>query len=58
MYMAFPHFLETLEAGNQQVQKLDVVENMHERKAKCMIKQMALSSYLAAWAPWMNGWKS
>ena len=29
-----PHFLESLEVGNQQVQKLDVVENMHERKAK------------------------
>ena len=29
-----PHFLENLEVGNQQVQKLDVVENMHERKAK------------------------
>lgn len=29
-----PYFLENLEVGNQQVQKLDVVENMHERKAK------------------------
>ena len=29
-----PHFLETLEVGNQRVQKLDVVENMHDRKAK------------------------
>ena len=29
-----PHFLESLEVGNQQVQELEVVEHMHERKAK------------------------
>ena len=29
-----PYFLESLEVGNHQVQKLEVVENMHERKAK------------------------
>ncbi len=29
-----PYFLESLEVGNHQVQKLDVVEDMHERKAK------------------------
>lgn len=29
-----PRFLENLEVGNKTVQKLEVVENMHERKAK------------------------
>lgn len=29
-----PHFLESLEIGNQQVQKLEIVKDMHERKAK------------------------
>ena len=29
-----PRFLENLEVGNRTVQELDVVENMHERKAK------------------------
>ncbi len=28
-----PHFLETLEVGNSDIQKLTIVETMHERKA-------------------------
>ncbi len=28
-----PHFLESLEVGNTDIQKLTVVDNMHERKA-------------------------
>ncbi len=32
-----PRFLENLEVGNLKVQKLEVVENMHERKAKMYI---------------------
>ena len=43
-----PHFLENLEIGNQQIQKLDVVESMHERKPKCMLMQMVSLSCLVA----------
>ena len=52
-----PHFLENLEIGNQQIQKLDVVENMHERKAKMYVKAdgfIVLPGGLGTMDEWME----
>ena len=52
-----PYFLESLEVGNHQVQKLDVVENMHERKAKMYVEAdgfIVLPGGLGTMDEWME----
>ena len=52
-----PRFLESLEIGNKKIQKLDVVENMHERKAKMYVEAdgfIVLPGGLGTMDEWME----